>query len=277
MLGSDLETFVGFLRESGVNTVTQSSNAFSKKNEVMRIETFEKLEDNLEAPLMAFFRHIGLPHLYWEHLVPVMREGNTVAVAAVKDRVWPPWGVGAQTIHALALACPVADDGAGISNVFVLEEDVGNIGLVAAVYKEMVGTLIRRGVKELSYIVLDGSVFASRVLGGTAFKQTEELVLTHGNKYNVFSADPQAHLKAMGLDSVALPDLMDGNLDDNAFSKVAQWIGATSVGSTPFWTGRASTPEVIPNTAGLHRLSRPGGTSIRRFADEAKSAKSTGS
>ena len=48
-------------------------NAFAKKNELMRIESFERLDSNLEAPLMAFFRHIGCPHVYWEFLVPAMR------------------------------------------------------------------------------------------------------------------------------------------------------------------------------------------------------------
>jgi hypothetical protein len=239
--------------------MTQICNAFSQKNELMRIESFERLDANLEAPLMAFFRNIGCLHVYWELLVPVMREGNTLAITAVKDRAWPPWGVGAHTIHALALACPVSPESAGVSNVFVLEEDVGNIGLVAAVYKEMLTTLVLRHVKEINYIVLEGSVFAGRVLSSIGFKATEELYLTHGSRYKVFSADPQVHLREMGLENIAIPDLLEANLDDRAFSMVAQWIGATSMGSLPFWSGRPGIPDVIVNTAGFLRASQPGG------------------
>jgi hypothetical protein len=244
--------------------VPQNINAFSQKNELMRIESFDRLDSKLEAPLMAFFRRIGLPHIYWEFFVPALKEENTLVITAVKDRAWPPWGIGAHTIHALSLACPVSPESAGVSNVFVLEEDVGNVGLIAAVYKEMLAALSRRGVKEISYIVLEGSVFASRVLTNIGFKPTDELFLTHESRYKIFSAEPQAHLRAMGLDQIVVPDLLEGKLDDRAFSMVAQWIGATSVGSLPFWSERGGVPEVIPNTGGFLHASQPGGVPIRR-------------
>ena len=211
---------------------------------------------------MAFFRHIGFPHLYWEFLLPATREGTVLGITAIKDRAWPPWGIGAHTIHALALACPVTPDSAGLSNIFVLEEDVGNIGLIAAVYKEMMATLVRRNLKQVSYIVLEGSVFAGRVLTGLGFKATEELFLTHGSRYNVYSAAPQAHLEALGLHNSATPDLLQANLDDHAFSAVAQWFGATSWGSLPFWSERSRLPEIVPNTGGFLRASKPGGAKI---------------
>jgi hypothetical protein len=244
--------------------MAQSINAYSKKNELMRMESFEKIDSMLEAPLMAFFRRVGLPHVYWELCVPAVAEGNTCGVTAVKDRAWPPWGIGAHTVHALALASPVTSESAGLSNVFVLEEDVGNIGLIAGVYKEMLDGLVRRGVKEITYIVLEGSVFAGRVLTTIGFKPTEELFLTHGSRYIIYSAEPQAHLQAMGLEKIPVPELLEGNLDDGSFSAVAQWLAATSLGSLPFWSERPGMPEVIPNTGGFLRASEPGGTPIRR-------------
>ena len=244
--------------------MSEITNAFAKKNEYMRIESFEKLDPNLEAPLMTFFRQIGYPHVYGEFLIPAMREGNTVGIVAVKDRAWPPWGIGAHTIHALALACPIGGDSASVSNVFVLEEDIGNIGLVAAVYKEMIANLTRRGVQQINYIVLEGSVFAGRLLSKLGFKATEELFLTHGSRYNVFVAEPNTHLHAMGLQKIATPDLLEGSLDDAALASVAQWMAATSMGSLPFWSGRQGLPEIIPNTAGFLRAASPGGVPIRQ-------------
>jgi hypothetical protein len=244
--------------------VPENQNAFSAKNELMRIESFEKIDSKLEAPLMAFFRRIGLSHIYWEFLLPVFKEEDTLGVVAVKDRAWPPWGVGAHTIHALTVACPATPEAAGLSNVFVLEEDIGNIGLIAAVYKEMLAALVGRGVKEVSYVVLEGSVFAARALTRLGFKRTEELFLTRDSRYNFYCAEPQAHLEAMRLHQASAPDLLAGNLDDETFSTVAQWLGATSWGSVPFWSERGGLPEVIPNTAGYLRAAQPGGVPIRR-------------
>jgi hypothetical protein len=242
----------------------QNGNPFSKKNELIRIESFEKIDASLAAPLRSFFRRIGHAHVYDEHIVPVMADGSALGVTAVKDRAWPPWGVGAQTIHALAIASPVTSDDAGLSNVFVLEEDVGNIGLMAAVYWEMLNSLARRGVKEISYIILDGSIFAGRVLAGLGFKPTEELFLSHGSRYNVYTCELQAHSKAMMLHQTQSPELMDGNLDDATFTAMVQVMAATSIGSLPFWSGRPGLPEVLPNTGGFSHASRPGGVPIRQ-------------
>jgi hypothetical protein len=248
----------------GEAPVDPNENAFSKKNELIRIESFDKIDATFEAPLRSFFRRIGHHHVYDEHIVPVMADGSAVGIAAVKDRAWPPWGVGAQTIHALTIASPVTSDGAGLSNIFVLEEDVGNIGLVAAVYREMLNSLARRGVKEISYIVLDGSIFAGRVLAGLGFKPTEELFLSHGSRYNVYTCELRAHSEAMTLHQTASPELMDGNLVDGTFTATVQLMAATSIGSLPFWSERAGLPEILPNTGGFSRASKPGGAPIRQ-------------
>jgi hypothetical protein len=242
-------------------------NAFTRKNELMRMESLEGLHPTVEAPLMAFFWRIGLPHVYWEYLVPVMRETNAFVVMAVKDRAWPPWGVGAHTIHALMVASPVSEVSAGLSHVFVLDEDIGNIGLIAATYKEMLDSLVRRSVKEINYVVLDGSVLASRILSNVGFEKTEELFLTQNRRYNLHSASPSGHLEKMGLAEAAVPDLLEGTLDDHAFSMVSQWIAATSA-SSPFWTERNGVPDVIPNTGGFLHASQPGGVPIRRRPEE---------
>jgi hypothetical protein len=239
-------------------------NAYCKKNELMRIESFEKLEPKLEVPLLTFFRRIGFPHVHHELCVPALAEGGTLGIIAVKDRAWPPWGIGAHTIHALALASPISAESAGVSNVFALEEDVCNIGLIAGVYKELLVTLIRRGIKEITYIVLEGSVFSSRVLTNIGFRATEELFLSHGSRYIIHSCEPRSHLEAMGLDKAPVPELLEGNFGDDTFSMLVQWIAATSLGSLSFWSERGGMPEVIPNTGGFLRASQPGGVPIRR-------------
>ena len=183
-------------------------------------------------------------------------------MVAVKDRAWPPWGVGAHTVHALAIAAPVTSEGAGLSNVFLCEDDVGNIALVAAVYAELLNTLSRRQVKEITYIVREGSIFAGRVLASLGFKSTEELYLSHGTRYNVFGCELESHMKAMALHGVASPELLDGSLADSAFSATLQLMAATSIGSAAFYTERGSTPEILPNTGGFSHAKAPGGPPI---------------
>jgi hypothetical protein len=241
----------------------KGSTIYSKKNELMRIESFDKIDSNLDAPLRCFFRHIGLPHIYDEFLVPVMADGSAVGIIAVKDRAWPPWGVGAQTIHALSIAAPVTSGAAGLSNIFALEEDLGNVGLLAAVHAELLHSLARRDVKELSYIVLDGSEFSGRLLAKLGFSPTEDLFLSHDSRYNVHSAPLDDHFKAMALHETASPELLDGVLSDSAFGAVVNLLAATSIGVRAFYSERALSPEILPNTGGFHRASRPGGAPIR--------------
>jgi hypothetical protein len=98
------------------------------------------------------------------------------------------------------------------------------------------------------------------------FKPTEELYLSHGSRYNVHACELEGHKKAMALHEVAGPELMDGNLSDAAFSATVHLMAATSIGSAPFYTERGLIPEILPNTGGFHRASRPGGVPIRQFA-----------
>jgi hypothetical protein len=252
----------------GGAAVSEDRNVFSKKNELIRIESLAAIDDKLAAPLRTFFRRIGLPHVYDEFVVPVLADGAAVGIVAVKDRAWPPWGVGAQTIHALTIASPVTSDSAGLSNIFVLDEDAGNIALVAAVYSELLNSLDRRGVKDISYIVLEGSIFAGRVLAGLGFSPTEELFLSHGSRYTVHSSALSVHREAISLHETASPDLLGGNLGDSAFGSVVGLHAATSIGSLAFYSERAASPEILPNTGGFQRASRPGGVPIRNRPEE---------
>jgi hypothetical protein len=238
-------------------------DAYFQKNETMRIEVFKDLSQHMRAPVMAFFRRVGLPHVYWELIVPALEEGSGLVCAAVRDRPWPPWGIGAHEIHALTLIYPITAEGAGLSNVFLLDEDLGNVGLAAAVYKEALGHLLRHQVPEVSYIVMEGSVLASRTLGSMAFKETVELFLTPKTRYHVYSADTKAHYCHLGFETIATPDLLANRFDAQSFQRVSQWLAATTLGTAPFWADKQVKPEIIPNTGGGLRASQPGGVPVR--------------
>jgi len=234
-------------------------DAYFQKNETMRIELFKTIEGNMVAPVMGFFRTIGLPHIYWELILPALAEGEGLVCAAVKDRPWPPWGIGAQHVHALMLVYPLTEHGAGLNNIFILDEDLGNVGLAAAVYKEALGYLIRKNVYEVSYVVMEGSVLASRTLNGLGFKKTDELFMTQRTRYFIHTADVKEHCSLLGLDAVETPDLLAHQIEDASFGRFTQWLAATTMGTAPLWNGRAPKPEIIPNTGGALRSSKPGG------------------
>ena len=70
-------------------------------NEATRIDLFEELSQTAVAALRSFFRRLGAPHLLDEVILPTLQEGDTRIFAAVRDRPWPPWGLGARHVSAV--------------------------------------------------------------------------------------------------------------------------------------------------------------------------------
>ena len=226
-------------------------DTYGYDNETVRIELFTRLEKKMEAPLMAFFRHLGVSHVYWELMVPVFDTGEGAAFVAIEDRPWPPWGIGAQEVHALMLVFPVTEHWAGLSNIFLLDEDLGNIGLAAALYNEGLKYLIQRKVDKVRYVLDENSVFAGRTLGGLGFDDSDEFVLTRKRRYIVHEADTQNHYRKLGLDDVGRSDLLAATFNDDLFNKFAQLLGVTTMGTAPFWDAGSNPPEILPNAAGV--------------------------
>src|SRR4051794_27173516 len=109
---------------------------FDHRNESTRIDVLDELNDYALAAVRVFARQIGAPHLVDEVIRPIFCEGDSQIVAAVQDRPWPPWGLGARTINALCQTHAVSDDSYAASPVYVTDHDLTNVGLVSAVYKE---------------------------------------------------------------------------------------------------------------------------------------------
>ena len=237
----------------------QEYDEYKERNETIRIDCFESLDEKLQVPLMTFFRRLSIPHVYWETIVPTLQEGNAMICAAVRDRPWPPWGLGAQKVHALLLVYPIGERTASLNNIFVADDDLTNIGLQSAVYKEALQHLIRKKKTEVNYVVLEGSIMPDRILASNGFKKTDDLFLTEEARYNLYTASSKDVLKKLGLADVSSPDLLSHEVDDKVFQRNALFHGMTQMAGMPFWLGRIRRPGLIFNGGGLFDANPPAG------------------
>jgi len=81
--------------------MTERNAYYAARNAATRIEIFDELSPLAEAALRSFFRRIGSPHVMDEIVLPLLSEGDSQIFAAVRDRPWPPWGLGARNVVAM--------------------------------------------------------------------------------------------------------------------------------------------------------------------------------
>ena len=164
------------MKKQGLPPQTQC--LYDDRNDKIRLDRIDKADDKLAVSLMAFFRELGVSHVYHERVGPMLAAGTSQLFAAFHDRPWPPWGLGAQKIAALCQVDAIGAKSYGLSPVYTSERDSANIGLVMAVYKEVLDHLAAERETEVNYLVIEGSVLADRVLRSVGFSPSEDLVLT---------------------------------------------------------------------------------------------------
>lgn len=240
---------------------TERERMFLKKNESVRIEFFEELDDTSRLPIMNFYRRLEMPYLFWERIVPTFERKDAQTVAAVRDRPWPPWGLGAQKIEALCVIQPVGADSVGISPVYVTDEDATNIGLIAAVYGEALETAATAYKQDVavSYLVIDGSILADRILRVNGFEKTDDLFLTEEARYNIYRADARRLRKQLGLSDASTLDLLGHEIDPEILDRNALFHSTIHLATRGGLLDRVRRPEIIPIDGGLFDASLPGG------------------
>jgi hypothetical protein len=193
-------------------------------NDVVRIDRVEEMDSHLAVATMRFFRRLGIPHLYSERIAPTLEGGDSQVFLAARDRPWPPWGLGARSIGALCQVHPVSKSTYALSPVYTAEEDATNVGLIAAVYKETLEELSRTGGAEVSYLVVEGSRFADRLLRGVGFQPSEDLQVTDQAKYRLYRVEAGKLAAALGLDKVSVPELLAHKLDDATLDRLSSYF-----------------------------------------------------
>lgn len=232
---------------------------FAKRNDVVRIDACDELDEYLAASLRTFFRHLGVPHLFDERIAPALSSGDSRLFAAVRDRPWPPWGVGARKVCALCHVQSIGEGLHGLGPVYVTDEDATNIGLVGALLKEVLEEVGSEEKAEVSYLVVEGSVMASRVLAASGFRQTDDVVLTDKARYFFHRAEAQQLLEQLGLAKVSVPELLAHEIDDHTFERTALFYGTLNLAGHPHPWDEFLVREIIAIEAGLFNASLPGG------------------
>lgn len=231
------------------------------RTDLFRLVTLTRPDDKLAPALRAFLRRAGLPHVFDELLWPALHEGNTLAVAALRDRPWPPWGLGAVSVSALTVCHPIHEARAGVGGVIAVPEEVASVGLLAAVHREAVAKLAERGVTALQHVVRAHTFLAVRVLAGAGFVDHKHPVVTDDAAYRLHEAPVAAHLAALGLADRTPLQLLAEEFAPAAFDRLALYLLAVGQQFALHWTDAVRAAEVIPHTA-LARVAEclpPGG------------------
>jgi hypothetical protein len=241
--------------------VSKKGNVYQDRNASIQFRVIDALAGRAPVALHKFFRQLDLDHVYWELVAPTLEKKSSIVVAAVREASWPPKGVEARAgkqIQALSLVHPLGETSASLSGVMTSYEDMGNINLAAALYRETLEEMIKRRVKEVSYVVLEGAVLCDRVLRTAAFEKSEDLFLTEDARYILYRADPKRHLKSLNLDDGGTKDLLLQDLSDKILERYGLFHGAISLATFPFWRGRPGA-EMAVNTGGGLDAAQPGG------------------
>lgn len=232
-------------------------NFFTQHNSCTRIDVFEELNPTNEAALRQFFRRLGAPQYVDEVIIPTLRLGDASVYATVRDRPWPPWGLGARTFSAVCIVHNVAPESWALSPVFTADEEGTNIGLIGALYKEVLEALAVSRTAEVCYLAAEGSVLADRVLERNGFRRDDDVFLTEHARYFTYRAPAHELLTNLQLDAVSVPDLLAYDFSAEVLDRNAIYHLGILLGARPGLTDRQR-PEIIDLARGGH-ASKPGG------------------
>lgn len=231
---------------------------FDNRNKSVRIDLFEELSEHALAALRSFTRRIGAPHLVDEVILPKLREGNSQLLTAVQDRPWPPWGLGARNITALCQTHLVADDSYAVSAVYVTDEDLTNIGMISAVFKEALDQLAANPRAEVCYLVGEGSTLVDHVLTKTGFTKSDDVFVTWSGRYYTYRALAGEVLKKLGLDKLSVPDLLAHDMPAAQLETNSLYHGTLYLANRAEWALDNAISEVIGLVRGS-AAGKPGG------------------
>jgi Rps23 Pro-64 3,4-dihydroxylase Tpa1-like proline 4-hydroxylase len=219
---------------------------------------FEELSDHALAALRSFARRIGAPHLLEEVILPKLREGDSQVFVAVQDRPWPPWGLGARHVTALCQTHLIADESYAVSAVYVTDEDLTNIGMISAVFKEALDQIATSKRAEICYLVAEGSTLVDHVLAKAGFRKSDDVFVTWSGRYYMYRTLAGDVLRNLGLDKLSTPDLLAHELDPGILEQNALFHGTLYLGNRAEWAVDRAISEVIGVVRG-GAAGKPGG------------------
>lgn len=241
---------------------------FDPRNESTRVDIFEQVGDHEIVALRWFARKLGAIHLVDEVFLPILHEGESQIVAAVQDRPWPPWGLGARRIIALCQTHTISDSSYAISPVYATDEDLTNVGLITAVFKEALEQLIVDPRAEVNYLVAEGSTLVDHLLSSLGFERTEDVFVTWAGRYFTYRSPVKDFMDRLGLTDLDVADLLAHDLPPEVLERNALFQMAIASASRAEWAAEASIASEMARLVRGGHASKPGGvpSGTGRFA-----------
>lgn len=239
------------------NRTMKPSESLSGRNQAMRVEVIDILDEERQGDLVEFFRKLTALHVYWEYVVPTARQGKFLALAVVQDRPWPPWGLGASKVQALHYFYPLENGFAGVGGLFIRPHQVGNLGIVATLYKEALAELIRQGYPKIGYFIRDDGFLVHRVLQDAGFVRVDEELLSDDGRYTLHVADAEAVLRHLDLVNSSEQDLLNFRFSDRTVDTLTA-LYATLQLTLQAWIHAPEASEVRPSLAIMREGYEPG-------------------
>lgn len=229
------------------------------RNERIRIEISNGISDEMKAPVAKFFREIGAGHAFLEVIEPLTKSTRTLIAMGISDRPWPPRGVGAHIVEAMAIAVIGDGNRAFLTPVLVSPQNGTNVGLAAALTKRLFDALNQSSVKSMIYLVRDDSTVIAHLLSEAGFKPSNERVVTEQANFLHFAADPEEALKKLGLAERRAGDLLSLSLDPDQLSRLSLYHFGLSAASRNFWSDRIDLTVLLPGLIDWVATLPPGG------------------
>ena len=239
--------------------VQVSNNLFLDKNDKIRIDILRDLSAEAEASLLVFLRRMNASHLYRERILPIAKTDDAVLFIAVVDRAWPPWGLGARAVHALCQVHRVGEASFSIGPVLVADEDLTNVGLQAAIYKEVLDYVASEPEGEVGYLLVEGSVLAHRTLTTAGFRRTADFILTEHGRYNAYRANAAQVQAALGMGELSSADFLAYQVDHTVFERVSLFHASLQLGMRAGLSSAFLRTEVTAIEGLLSGAALPGG------------------
>ncbi|WP_432033319.1 hypothetical protein [Streptomyces antibioticus] len=231
----------------------------SSANESVRLGVSRDTDLKTRTALAAFCRRNGYPYLFTEVLEPLLSGHGLVLALAVTERPWPPTGIGSQTVEAVGIAMIGTEGRAHLTPVLTDRRNATNIGLVAALTKQLLAYLRETDVPSASYLVRQGDRALERALERAGFAEADFQSSTEFADYLEFAAPPHKILDTLGLTALRTGDLLALDLDGGELDRLGSYHFALTAGLTAYLRDSLRHAALLPGLIDLVATLPPGG------------------
>jgi hypothetical protein len=134
-----------------------------------------------------------------------------------------------------------------------------NLGLAAAVTKQLLETLRDRKVLSAAYLVRQGDRVLERALEQAGFARADLQTATEYAEYVEYSTAPETVLEALGLQGMRLGDVLALTFDGRELDRLSAYHFTLAAGIAPYLSDSIRFAALLPGLIDLIAMLPPGG------------------